>query len=124
MRDVLGAWLSFLCILHCALPLLLVAFGASLGLNQIADAFHHEWLHALLLIPVILILFVSLPKAYFSHRNPQPAILGVIGVCSLVIGVMAGEQWESFLTFMGSMMVIYSHLINRKTLKAFRTSIA
>ena len=117
MRDVLGAWLSFLCILHCALPLLLVAFGTSIGLNHLAESAHQEWLHSVLLMPVIGILAFSLPKAYRVHRNPQPVFLAVVGTLSLIAGILIGGHWESFLTVMGSMLIIYSHLMNRKTLK-------
>jgi len=124
MRDVLGAWLSFLCILHCALPLLILSFGASLGINHIVDSMHEEWLHTVLLIPVITILAVSIPKAYLAHRNPQPAYFAVMGTLILIVGILVGERWESFLTVMGSMLVIYSHLMNRRTLKNSRPVVA
>jgi len=124
MRDVLGAWLSFLCLLHCALPLLLVSFGASLGMNQVAESIHAEWLHIALLLPVVGILSVSLPKAYLSHRNPQPAILAIIGIVTLVMGVVFGNQAETILTLIGSVLVIYSHLLNRRTLKTLQPVMA
>jgi len=124
MRDVLGAWLSFLCILHCALPLLLVSFGASLGLNHLADSLHEEWLHTALLLPVIGILAVSIPKAYLTHRSPQPAIIAITGIVLLVIGILAGAQTETVLTVLGSVLVIYSHLLNRRTLKTLQPAIA
>ncbi|WP_370661015.1 MerC family mercury resistance protein [Psychrosphaera algicola] len=40
MRDIAGAWLSFLCVLHCILPVILLSGGVSLGLNFVAEEMH------------------------------------------------------------------------------------
>ncbi|MBU2916608.1 MAG: ATP/ADP translocase [Psychrosphaera sp.] len=118
MRDVLGAWLSVLCMIHCFLPILLVAFGASLGLSHMAESIHEGWMHTALLTPIIIILAVSLPKAYVAHRNRNPAILAVLGVITLSIAILIGDTTETVLTIIGSVFVISAHLINRKKLKS------
>ncbi len=118
MRDILGAWLSVLCVLHCSLPILLLSFGASFGLHEFLESIHDEWLHAVLITPIVLILGVSLPKAYMSHRNPVPAYLAALGVFTLTVGVLSGHLVETILTVVGSTLVISAHLINRKSLKS------
>ena len=118
MRDVLGAWLSVLCMIHCFLPILLVAFGASLGISHVAESIHEEWMHVALLTPIILILAVSLPKAYKAHHSRNPMILAILGVVTLSVAISIGDATETVLTVIGSIFVISAHLINRKKLKS------
>lgn len=118
MRDILGAWLSVLCVLHCSLPILLLSFGANFGLHEFLESIHDEWLHAVLITPIVIILGVSLPKAYMSHRNPVPAYLAGLGVFTLTVGVLSGHLVETIFTVVGSTLVISAHLINRKSLKS------
>jgi uncharacterized membrane protein len=104
--------------IHCFLPILLLAFGASLGLSHMAEAMHEEWMHAALLTPIILILVVSLPKAYKVHHNRNPAILAILGIITLSVAISIGDTTETVLTIIGSVFVISAHLINRKKLKS------
>lgn len=120
MRDVLGAWLSVLCMLHCFLPILLVSFGASLGLNHAADVMHGEWVHVALLFPIIAILAISLPKAYLSHGDLKPTAMALFGILVLIVAISIGGTTETILTIMGSMFIIAAHMSNRKTLKSFK----
>lgn len=124
MRDVVGAWLSFLCVLHCVLPVLVIFGGVSLGLHHAADEMHEAWLHTLLLFPVIALLAFSIPKAYRIHGNPQPAVLAFFGVVTLIIAVTLGSHMETWLTVLGSFLVISSHLLNRRSLKNGTVSLA
>ena len=117
MRDVVGAWLSVLCMIHCFLPVVLLAFGASLGISHLAESIHEEWIHVLLLTPIILILAISLPKAYQAHKDIIPTVLAFIGVTILTIAIILGGSIETILTIIGSVFVISAHLINRKQLK-------
>ncbi|MDC2888913.1 MerC domain-containing protein [Psychrosphaera sp. G1-22] len=75
-----------------------------------------------MLLPVIVILAVSIPRAYRTHKNPQPAMVGVVGILTLIFGVTIGEHVETWFTVVGSILVISSHLLNRQSLK--RTSIS
>ncbi len=118
MRDILGAWLSVLCVLHCSLPILLLSLGASFGVHEFIESIHDEWLHVALIAPIVVILAISLPKSYLSHRNPLPAYLAAAGVLTLVVGAMNAHSIETLFTVLGSALVISSHLINRKTLRA------
>jgi hypothetical protein len=118
MRDVVGAWLSVLCMIHCFLPIVLLAFGASLGMNHLAESIHEEWMHVLLLTPIILILAISLPKAYQVHKDIVPTVSAVIGVVILTVAIILGGTMETVLTIIGSIFVISAHLINRKQLKS------
>lgn len=117
MRDILGAWLSVLCVLHCSLPILLLSFGASFGLHEFLESIHDEWLHAALITPIVFILGISLPKAYAAHRNALPIYLAVLGVVTLTMAVIGGHHFETLLTVIGSAFVISAHLINRKSLR-------
>lgn len=124
MRDIAGAWLSFLCVLHCILPVILLSGGVSFGLHFAAEEMHETWLHTVLLLPVVAILAVSIPRAYKSHKNPQPAMVGVVGILTLIFGVTIGEHLETWFTVAGSILVITSHLLNRQSLKRNSLSVA
>lgn len=93
-------------------------------MGELLESFHNDWLHAILIAPIVAILAVSIPKAYLAHRNPLPAYLAVSGVITLTAGVMAGHDIETFFTILGSGLVISSHLINRKTLKSRISAVA
>ena len=88
------------------------------GLHEFLESIHDEWLHAVLITPIVIILGISLPKAYLSHRNPVPAYLAALGVFTLTVGVLSGHLVETILTVVGSTLVISAHLINRKSLKS------
>lgn len=118
MRDVVGAWLSILCMIHCLLPLMLVSFGASVGAHHVAESMHNEWMHFVLLLPIILLLAFSLPKAYKNHGSKTPAVLAIVGVVTLITAVTVASSIETPVTILGSMLVISSHLMNRRTLRA------
>lgn len=118
MRDVVGASISILCMLHCFLPLILVSAGASFGLHQVAEHLHHEWMHMVLLLPIVLLLGFSLPKSYKQHRSLAPTALAAVGLLLLVVALVLGSAIETPLTIIGSIFVITAHLLNRRTIKS------
>lgn len=124
MRDVVGASLSVLCMIHCFLPLVLVSVGASFGLHQLAEYLHNEIVHIVLLLPIVLLLGFSLPKSYKQHGNIKPAILAVFGLTLLIGALILGNMLETPLTIIGSIFVISAHLINRKTVKLKKAALA
>ncbi|NVK25442.1 MAG: MerC domain-containing protein [Gammaproteobacteria bacterium] len=124
MRDVVGASLSVLCMIHCFLPIVLVAAGASFGLHHVEETMHHDWLHIALLTPIVLLLAFSLPKAYNDHGNLKPTVLAILGVVLLVIAVVLGGVIETPVTIIGSAFVISAHLLNRRSLKNITSLIA
>lgn len=117
MRDIVGAALSVLCMIHCFLPLIAISVGASVGVHQVAEHMHHDWMHLGLLFPIILLLAYSLPTAYAQHRNVKPTILASIGLLILVTALVVGGQLETPITILGSVFVIGAHLYNRRQLK-------
>lgn len=117
MRDIVGAGLSVLCMIHCFLPLIAVSVGAGLGVHQVAEHMHHEWMHLGLLLPIIMLLAFSLPNAYLQHKDIKPAIFAFIGLFILVAALVIGGQLETPITIVGSIFVIGSHLFNRRKLK-------
>lgn len=117
MRDVVGASLSVLCMIHCFLPIILVSLGASVGLHHVEEAMHHDWLHILLLTPIILLLSFSLPKAYGEHGNAKPGILAILGIGILSVALLLGGSIETPLTMLGSVFVIAAHLMNRRSVR-------
>lgn len=116
MRDIVGAGLSVLCMIHCFLPLIAISVGAGLGVHHLAEHMHHEWMHLGLLFPIILLLGYSLPTAYIQHRNLTPTIIASIGLLTLVTALVLGGQFETPITIVGSVFVIAAHLYNRRKL--------
>ena len=104
--------------IHCFLPHVLVSLGASLVLHHIEETKHHDWLHIVLLTPIILLLSFSLPKAYNEHRDVRPGVLAIVGVFILTFALLLGGVSETPLTILGSVFVITAHLMNRRSIKA------
>lgn len=123
MRDVVGASISILCMLHCFLPLILVSVGASFGLHQVAEHLHHEWMHMVLLLPIVLLLGFSLPKSFKKHRSMAPTALAAVGLSLLIVALVLGSTIETPLTIIGSIFVISAHLLNRRTIKSVKAVI-
>ena len=122
MRDVVGASISILCMIHCFLPIVLVSFGSTLGMHHVADSMHHDWLHFLLLTPIVGLLAFSLPKAYYRHGNLVPTIFAVVGISILAVALLVGGEAETLLTIFGSVFVISAHMLNRRSLKLTQSS--
>lgn len=117
MRDIVGACLSVVCMIHCFLPLLALSVGASFGIHQVAEHMHHEWMHLGLLFPIILLLAYSLPTSYLQHRDIKPALLAFTGLFILLAALVVGGHLETPITIVGSMFVIAAHLYNRRKIK-------
>lgn len=117
MRDIVGACLSVLCMIHCFLPLIALSVGGGLGIHHLAESMHQEWMHLALLFPIVLLLGYSLPSAYFKHRDLKPAIVAFTGLSALVAALVIGGQLETPITVVGSIFVIGAHLYNRRKLK-------
>lgn len=122
MRDVVGAGLSVLCMLHCLLPIVLLSAGTSFGMHEVASSMHSEWLHFMFLLPIIGLLVYSIPSAYSNHKNPIPAVIAVIGSVLLVTAIVLGGDAETPLTMVGSVFVIGAHLLNRREIKSLPTA--
>lgn len=106
--DVLGAGLSFLCIIHCAiLPLLPMILSA---LPWLGD----EKLHLGLLALISPVAIFAIIKGVKCHGRKSLLLWAGIGLALLLSGPMAGEALEKPFTVIGSLTLAGTHLINRK----------
>lgn len=122
MKDLLAASVSGLCILHCFLTPLLLVFGAAGTLSAVLSS---EWVHYLLLLPVLLLAALSLPAGRRLHRNNKPAVLAVGGILLLFLALSAPESLESSLTVSAGFLLIGAHLYNRQLCRQLqRTALA
>jgi hypothetical protein len=114
MKDFLGACLSGLCLLHCLLvPLLLTMSGAGVMGAWLGS----DWVHYVLIAPISLLLVWSLPFAWRQHRNRYPLVMGGIGFSLLLLSLWLPESAEPFLAVIGSLALIFAHLLNGHLLK-------
>lgn len=120
MKDFLGVCLSGLCILHCLLTPLLLAFG---GVGAIGVWLDSAWVHYLLLAPICLVLVWSLPLAWIKHRNLSPLLLGSSGFSVLLLSLFVPQTLESTLestlAIAGGLVLIAAHLCNRHLLNNY-----
>lgn len=111
MRDKLGIFFSSACIAHCiVVPLLTIAMGGNVLLGLLAS----EWVHAAIMLPVLVIVGISLPQAWLSSRDPWLLVLAVIGVCFLIVSRNVHELSETLFTVLGSSMIIFAHRLSLK----------
>ncbi|EKE79943.1 MerC domain-containing protein [Idiomarina xiamenensis] len=108
MRDLIGSWLSLLCLCHClALPLLVVFFDVAILHDE-----HHHGFHLLLIVPIALLAIFSLPSGYCRHHRLHPSLIGGTGIVLLVMGLINHEA-ELLLTVTGSLLMVAAHWRNR-----------
>ena len=115
--DNLGITISSVCAIHC---LLLPAIFLIAPYSFIASHEFHETL-IYFILPCALIAFVLGCR---KHGDMRVAIMGTIGIILLALAVILhetlhGDQHSDSLisvliTVMGSMMLIFSHIRNRK----------
>ena len=121
MKDVLGALLSLLCIIHCMLPPVLLFVGiGSLG----AHLLESEWVHWLLLLPISALAAWSLPTGFIVHRRYLPLTIGVVGIVLMVASLFVGHEYEYFAVVVAGLFLIGAHLSNRKLLQLNSQSLA
>lgn len=106
--DILGACLSLLCLVHCALPLVLPFLVASLPWLK------NEMLHFGLLALVAPVAIWAITQGCRKHGNRRILVMGVISLVLLFAAVFSGEALEKPLTFAGSILLFFTHLQNRK----------
>ncbi|KKL01329.1 MerC domain-containing protein [Rheinheimera mesophila] len=113
MKDLLGACLSGLCILHCLFTPVLLALG---GVGVIGSWLGSEWVHYLLLAPIALILVWSLPLSWIKHRNTTPLCIGALGFSLLLMSLFVPESAEPVIAVLAGFILIAAHLLNRRLL--------
>jgi hypothetical protein len=81
-----------------------------------------EWVHKLLLLPVLLIAAMSLPKRYILTRNQTMLGLAVVGISAIIGAQFFHGTPEVVLTMIGSIGIIGAHLLSLKLLKKGNSS--
>ncbi|MDB5390268.1 MAG: hypothetical protein JWM11_5914 [Planctomycetaceae bacterium] len=129
--DVIGATLSFLCVIHCMAMPLVIVYLPVLGLEWLARNGFHRW------VAVVAILFgaMSFTPGYIQHRRTIIPFLGTVGLFLLGFSALAvpdhcctatsGENlatclatttfqtgFESSLTPLGGILLVISHALN------------
>lgn len=116
MKDSLGMVCSGLCLGHCVLTPVLLMLGG-LGFFSLLAS---EWVHWLLLIPIVLLAGLSLPQGYRRHRQRWPLGLGASGLLLLLLALVADHKWEPVLSVGGGLLLISGHWGNRQWLTRLR----
>lgn len=109
MKDDIAVACSGACMIHCLLTPLVIGFGAA---GLLGEWFTSEWVHKVMLIPVILLAILSLPSAYRKHKNHFPLLLGGLGLSTMVSALIGPESLETWITLTGGLLIT-AHLWNR-----------
>ena len=114
--DKLSITLSMACMIHCLLmPSFLILTSGFLALT-----IDNELIHKIFLILVIPISLYALISGFQNHKITSYMYLGISGLWLLIFAVffgggVFGELAEQVLTFLGSLVVAYSHCQNFQT---------
>lgn len=111
MKDKFGIFFSSLCLCHCLLTPILILL---LGTNTLLGALEHEWVHKLLLLPVVIMALSSIPKCWMATKNQWLLIFSGIGVVALISAQFNHGSSEVLLTMFGSTCLIAAHLLSFK----------
>jgi len=110
MKDNLAVAFSGVCLLHCVATTFVVGLAAA---GVIGKLLASEWVHLLLLLPVIILAVLSLPSAFKKHQCRLPMILGGIGIVLLLAALIGPHSAETIITVVGALFLIGAHLFNR-----------
>lgn len=114
MKDIFGATISGLCIVHCMLTPVLLVMGISIaGLSFLES----EWIHQLLAVPMVLLLVWSISQGWSIHRQRQPVIFGLTGLLLLAASLTTTDTLETCLAVSAGIILILAHLLNRKLIR-------
>lgn len=108
----LGVVSSLLCLIHClAIPVVLVVFPAftSFNLSSIDPFWEHVFV-VLAIISVFTIIQIHKTHNKFSVALP----LAFLGVLILTISLFLGHDTASYLLPVGSMCILFGHIMNLK----------
>ncbi|RME16303.1 MAG: MerC domain-containing protein [Bdellovibrio sp.] len=117
--DRLGVFVSGLCIIHClSLPILLAFFP------QIKKKFFpkEDFTHMILLAFILGFAGAAFLSGYHVHGEKKPVIFMSIGVLIVIFATyfahnLLGHYWEPVLAIIGSLFLIYAHILNHKHCK-------
>jgi hypothetical protein len=110
--DRFGIALSCLCLVHClAVPITLALLPAVIQAPMLGILHKSEWLHAALLVPILLI---SGPVLLSGARQKSTigylAIAGIGALCAAVF--IHEEMTEQIITICGAVLLVSAHIAN------------
>lgn len=114
MKDLVAAYISGLCIVHCLLTPVLLALGGAGLLGHWLEA---EWVHYVLITPILLLVGWSLPAARRQHRQHAPLWLGVAGAALMLVSLWVPVALEPWLAISAGVLLMAAHLMNRHLLQ-------
>ncbi len=72
-----------------------------------------EWVHYLLLGPILLLVLLSLPASYQLHQHKLPLLLAALGISGLLLSLLLPEQFEAMLAVGSGILLATAHGYNR-----------
>lgn len=110
-RNIFGAILSILCIVHCVATPFLIASLPSVSVYFASERWHY--------LIVGLITIVSLP-VLLNSASRTIAALSVVGVSVLIGAILLhSEKWEAPVTVIGSLILIAAHILRYRRSQSF-----
>ncbi|MDO8825505.1 MerC domain-containing protein [Methylophaga sp.] len=110
MKDDLAVVCSGACMVHCLVTPIVIGFSAA---GLFGEWLSSEWVHQLMLVPVVLLALLSLPGSYKKHKNKWPLRLAALGILTMVSALVGPESMETWITISGGILLITAHLWNR-----------
>lgn len=114
MRDLVAAYISGLCIVHCLCTPILLALGSVGVLGHYLEA---EWIHYVLITPILLLVGWSLPSSRALHQQQAPLLLGLTGAALMLLSLWVPAPLEPWLAVSAGILLMAAHLFNRHLLK-------
>lgn len=115
LLDNLGIAASTLCLIHCMAMPFLIALLPFLGLQFLEG----EVAHRVIALFVFAFAIFAIGPGYMQHRKKQVLIATIFGLslvagALLIAGPMFGEQYELPFITTGNLILVITHLRNRK----------
>ena len=112
--DALGMLLSAICMLHCLLLPVLIAFGV----GGAVTGFDSEWTHIVLLAVVVPVSAIAFVGGWIRHRRLAVLALGTLGVALLALAAFVlhpyfGKTADALVTTAGGALLAVAHWRNR-----------
>ncbi|WP_026305324.1 MerC domain-containing protein [Microbulbifer sp. ANSA001] len=111
MRDTLGILASGVCLVHCLLTPLLPLLG---GLGILGALQDDQFLHLLLLVPVVTLALASFPASCRRHQRYAVMVVGFSGALLLVGALYLEGVWELVASILGAGLLIIAHGVNQR----------
>jgi uncharacterized membrane protein YfcA len=120
--DAVGIGASTLCVIHCVLLPVVLAFAPTLAHFLPGDESVHRTLAYLLAV----IGLVAFWAGYKVHRRKRVLLLLAVGILGVTVGAYAdfllpSHTWEVLITLNGSSFLIVAHYLNRTLCRSCRT---